>query len=64
MPTLAQGTTIASLYSHIAHSYGKDKAEIPQALKEARPKQSKPRGGGKGKQPQQKTEKSTTTNTR
>ena len=48
LPTLAKGTTVPSLYSHIAHSNDKDEAEILQ------PKQPKPRGGGKGKQPQQK----------
>ena len=45
---------VPSLYSHIAHSNDKDKAEIPQPFKGAHPKQLKPRGGGKGKQPQQK----------
>ena len=32
----------------------KEQAEIPQPFKGAHPKQSKPGGGGKGKQPQQK----------
>ena len=54
LPTLAKGTTVPSLYSHIAHSNDKDKAEIPQPFKGAHPKQPKPRGRGKGKQPQQK----------
>ena len=54
LPTLAKGTTVPSLYSHIAHSNDKDEAEIPQPFKGAYPKQPKPRGGGKGKQPQQK----------
>ena len=54
LPTLAKGTTVPSLYSHIAHSNDKDKEEIPQPFKGAHPKQPKPRGGGKGKQPQQK----------
>ena len=54
MPTLAKGTTVPGLYSHIAHSNDKDEAEIPQPFKGACPKQPKPRGGGKGKQPQQK----------
>ena len=54
MPTLAKGTTVPSLYSHIAHSNDKDEAEIPQPFKGARPKQPKPRGRGKGKQSQQK----------
>ena len=54
LPTLAKGTAVPSLYSHIAHSNNKDKVGIPQPFKGARPKQPKPRGGGKGKQPQQK----------
>ena len=54
LPTLAKGTTVPSLYSHIAHSNDKDEVEILQPFKGARPKQPKPRGGGKGKQPQQK----------
>ena len=44
LPTLAKGTAVPSLYSHIAHSNEKG----------ACPKQPKPRGRGKGKQPQQK----------
>ena len=54
LPTLAKGTTVPSLYSHITHSSDKDEAEIPQPFKGAHPKQPKPRGGGKCKQPQQK----------
>ena len=54
MHTLAKGTAVPSLYSHIAHSNDKDEAEIPQPFKGAHPKQPKPIGGGKGKQPQQK----------
>ena len=54
LPTLAKGTTVPSLYSHIAHSNDKDEVEILQPFKGARPKLPKPRGGGKGKQPQQK----------
>ena len=54
LPTLAASTTVPSLYSHIAHSNDKDEAEIPQPFKGAHPKQPKLRGGGKGKQPQQK----------
>ena len=54
LPTLAKSTTVPGLYSHVAHSNDKDKAEIPQPFKGACPKQPKPRGGGKGKQPQQK----------
>ena len=49
MPTLAKGTTVPSLYSHIAHSNDKDEMEIMQPFKGAHPKQPKPRGGGKGK---------------
>ena len=33
LPTLAKGTTVPSLYSHIAHSNDKDEVEIPQPLK-------------------------------
>ena len=29
LPTLAKGTTVPSLYSHVAHSNDKDEAEIP-----------------------------------
>ena len=54
LPTLATGTTVPGLYSHIAHSNDKDEVEIPQPFKGACSKQPKPRGGGKGKQPQQK----------
>ena len=52
--TLAKGTAVPGLYSHIAHSNDKDEAEIPKPFKGACPEQPKPRGGGKGKQPQQK----------
>ena len=54
LPTLAKGTTVPSLYPHIAHSNDKDEMDIPQPFKGAHPKQPKSRGGGKGKQPQQK----------
>ena len=54
LPTMAKGTTVPGLYSHIAHSDDKDETDIPQPFKGARPKQPKSRGGGKGKQPQQK----------
>ena len=54
LPTLAKGITVPSLYSHIAHSDDKDEMDISQPFKGARPKQPKSRGGGKGKQPQQK----------
>ena len=33
LPTLAKGTAVPSLYSHIAHSDDKDKTEIPHLLK-------------------------------
>ena len=51
--TLAKGTAMPSLYSQIAHSDDKDEMDIPQPFKGAHPK-LKSRGGGKGKQPQQK----------
>ena len=54
LPSLAKGTTVPSLYSHIAHSNDKDETDIPQPFKGACPKQPKSRDGGKGKQPQQK----------
>ena len=54
LPTLAKGTAVPGLYSHIAHSDDKDETDIPQPFKGACPKQPKSRGGGKGKQPQQK----------
>ena len=54
LPTLAKGTTVPGLYSHIAHSDFKDKMDIPQPFKGAHSKQPKSRGGGKSKQPQQK----------
>ena len=54
LPTLAKGTTVPGLYSYIAHSNDKDEMDIPQPFKGACPKQPKPRGGGKSKQPQQK----------
>ena len=54
LPTLAKGTTVPGLYSHLAHSNDKDKVEILQPFKGAHPKQPKPRGRGKGKQPQKK----------
>ena len=54
LPNLAKDTTVPSLYSHIAHSDDKEETDTPQSFKGAHPKQSKQRGGGKGKQPQQK----------
>ena len=47
LPTLAKGTAVPSLYSHIAHSNDKVETEIPQPFKGACSKQPKPRGGGK-----------------
>ena len=54
LPTLAKGTTVPGLYSHIAHSDDKEETDIPQPFKGVCPKQPKSRGGGKGKRPQQK----------
>ena len=54
LPTLTQGATVPSLYSHIAHSNDKEETDISQPFKWARPKQTKNRGRGKSKQPQQK----------
>ena len=54
LPTLAKGTAVPRLYSHIAHLDDKDEMDIPQPFKGVHPKQPKSRGGGKGKQPQQK----------
>ena len=54
LPNLTKGATIPGLYSHIAHSDDKEETDIPQLFKGAHPKQTKQRGGGKGKQPQQK----------
>ena len=54
LPNLAKGTAVPSLYSHVTHSDDKEETDIPQPFKEAHPKQPKHRGGGKGKQPQQK----------
>ena len=53
-PNLAKGTAVPGLYSHIAHSDDKEETDIPQPFKGAHPKQSKQRGGGKGKHLQQK----------
>ena len=38
LPTLAKGTAVPGLYSHIAHSNDKDEVEIPQPFKGAHPK--------------------------
>ena len=39
LPTLAKGTAVPGLHSHIAHSNDKDETDIPQPFKGARPKQ-------------------------
>ena len=44
LPTLAKGSTVPSLYSHIAHLDDKDEADIPQPSKGVHPKQLKSRG--------------------
>ena len=49
LPTLTQGTAVTGLYSQIAHSNNKEEPGIPQPFKGTRPKQTKTRGGGKGK---------------
>ena len=54
LPNLTKGATVPGLYSHIAHSNDKEETDILQPFRGARPKQTKQRGGGKGKQPQQK----------
>ena len=54
LPTLIQGTAVPGLYSHIARLNDKEETDIPQPFKGARPKQTKTRGGRKGKQPLQK----------
>ena len=64
LPNLTKGTTVPSLYSHIAHSDDKEETDILQPFIGAHPKQAKQRGGGKGKQPQQKLKKSSGTDTR
>ena len=53
LPTLTQGATVPSLYSHITHSDDKEETDIPQPFKGVKPKQTKNRGRGKGKQQQQ-----------
>ena len=54
MPTLAQGAVVPGLYSHITHSDDKEETDIPQPFKGVKPKQTKNRVRGRGKQPQQK----------
>ena len=49
MPTMATGTTVLGLYSHIAHSVDKEEEGIPQPFKGAKPKQTRGRGKPKGK---------------
>ena len=54
MPTVATGATVLGLYSHIAHLVDKDKGEIPQPFKGAKPKQTRGRGKPKGKPQEQR----------
>ena len=54
LPNLTKGSAVPSLYSHITHSNDKEETDIPQPFKGAQPKQTKARGGGRSKQPQQK----------
>ena len=54
LPTLAQGTAVPGLYSHITHSDDKEETDIPQPFKGAKPKELKHKGRGKGKQQLQK----------
>ena len=54
LPTLMQGAAVPGLYSHLAHSNDKEETDISQPFKGARPKQTKNRQRGKGKQPQHK----------
>ena len=54
MPTMATGATVLGLYSHIAHSVDKEKGEIPQLFKGAKPKQTRGRGKPKGKPQEQR----------
>ena len=51
LPTLTQGPAVPGLYSHITHSDDKE-TDIPQPFKGVKPKQTKNRGRGKGKQQQ------------
>ena len=62
LPTLAKGTAVPGLYSHIAHSDDKDKMD-PQPFKGACPKQPKSRWR-KRQTASTKTKNSTTTDTR
>ena len=47
LPNLTKGTTVLSLYSHIAHSDDKKETDIPQPFKGVHPKQPKHRGRGR-----------------
>ena len=51
---MTKGTAVPGFYLHIAHSNDKEETDIPQPFKGAQPKQPKTRGGGKGKQLEQK----------
>ena len=50
LPTLTQGTAVPGLYSHISNSDDKEETDILQPFKGVKPKQTKNRGRGKGKQ--------------
>ena len=54
MPTLAAGTLVPGLYSHVAESEDKENIEIPQPFKCVTPKQNKGKTRGKPKQQQSK----------
>ena len=49
LPNLTKVSAVPSLYLHIAHSSDKEETDIPQPFKGAHPKQTKTRGGGRGK---------------
>ena len=49
MPMMATGAIVLGLYSHTAHSVDKEKGDIPQPFKGAKPKQTRGRGKPKGK---------------
>ena len=54
MPMMATGATVPGLYSHIAHSVGKEECDIPQPFKGAKLKQTRGRGKPKGKPQEQR----------
>ena len=54
MLMMATGATVPGLYSHIAHLVDKEKGEIPQPFKGAKPKQTRGRGKPKGKPQEQR----------